>query len=192
MKLGRGLCLLLILCPPINILYFAKINTSGRGSSQLAHTWRKWYGVWGKTLLLELYNFTKIQLYKVYWRRETIREEIRVQGRNVSDVGQCFGMEYRVESIPMSRILQSMKVCCLQTIIPISIWSWKSNVDVALFPFSIVDFLVLVLSLFQTLSNIADMSAGGGGGGGGGGGETLPLIYCVTETRAGANGWCGK
>ena len=50
-------------------------------------------------MLLELYNFTKIQLYKVYWRRETIREEIRVQGRNVSDVGQCFGMEYRVESI---------------------------------------------------------------------------------------------
>ena len=57
----------------------------------------------------------------------------------------------------------------------------------AFFPFSIVDFLVLVLSLFQTLSNIADMSAGGGGGCGGGG-ETLPLIYCVTETGAGANG----
>ena len=59
----------------------------------------------------------------------------------------------------------------------------------ALFPFSIVDFLVLVLSLFQTLSNIADMSgAGGGGGGCGGGGEKMPLIYSVTETRAGGNG----
>ena len=55
-----------------------------------------------------------------------------------------------------------------------------------LFPFSIVDFIVLVLSIFQTLSNIADMSAGGGGCGGGG--ETLPLIYCVTETGGGANG----
>ena len=57
--------------------------------------------------------------------------------------------------------------------------------DVALFPFFIVYFLVLVVSIFQTLSNIADMSAGGGGGGGGG--ENLPLIYCVTETGAGAN-----
>ena len=60
--------------------------------------------------------------------------------------------------------------------------------DVALFPFSIVYFLVLVVSLFQTLSDIADMSAAGGGGGCGGGDETLPLIYCVTETGAGANG----
>ena len=60
--------------------------------------------------------------------------------------------------------------------------------DVALFPFSIVYFLVLLLSLFQSLSNIADMS-GGGGGGCDGGGETLPLIYCVTtETGAGGNG----
>ena len=58
----------------------------------------------------------------------------------------------------------------------------------AFFPFSIVYFFVLVLSLFQTLSNTVGMSAGGGGGGCGGGGETLPLIYCVTETGAGANG----
>ena len=57
--------------------------------------------------------------------------------------------------------------------------------DVALFPFSIVYFLVLAVSLFQSLSNIADMSAGGGGCGGGG--ETLPLIYCLTETGGGAN-----
>ena len=56
----------------------------------------------------------------------------------------------------------------------------------AIFPFSIVDFLVLVLSLFQTLSNTVGMSAAGGGCGGGG--ETLPLIYSVTETGAGANG----
>ena len=34
--------------------------------------------------------------------------------------------------------------------------------DVALFPFSIVYFLVLVVSLFQTLSDIADMSGEGG------------------------------